>query len=190
MKKVYLSILAITIGLVWIMVVEANLLIQDYVDKQVQAKADMIAAQITHEKIETLGHKYVNYLLSQNIMFQKKDEVIKGNGKPQYMVKSNQYVEKMMVLETTAYWTHDPIDAWGEGIAADGTAAVAYKTCAVDPRVIPLGSEVYIPTIGWLRCNDTGNAIKGHILDIAMPSREHAWDWGRRYVYAKVRIKK
>lgn len=98
-----------------------------------------------------------------------------------------QPVEYELEVAATAYWTHDPVDASGHGIAFDGTPAIAYKTCAVDPKVIPLQSMVYVPTIGWLRANDTGNAIKGAIIDIAMPSREAAWAWGRRKVLIKVR---
>lgn len=98
-----------------------------------------------------------------------------------------QPIEYELEVQATAYWTHDPIDASGHGIAFDGTPAVAYKTCAVDPKVIPLQSMVYVPQFGWLRANDTGNAIKGAIIDIAMPSREAAWNWGRRKVLVKVR---
>jgi 3D (Asp-Asp-Asp) domain-containing protein len=98
-----------------------------------------------------------------------------------------QPLEYEMEVEATAYWTHDPVDASGHGIAFDGTPAVAYKTIAVDPKVIPLQSMVYVPSFGWLRANDTGNAIKGNIIDIAMPSREDAFKWGRRKVLVKVR---
>lgn len=96
-------------------------------------------------------------------------------------------VEYELWVEATAYWTHDPVDASGHGIAYDGTPAIAYKTIAVDPKVIPLNSQVYIQGFGWLRANDTGNAIKGAIIDIAMPSREAAWEWGRRKILVKVR---
>ena len=98
-----------------------------------------------------------------------------------------QPLEYEMEVEATAYWTHDPVDASGHGIAFDGTPAVAYKTIAVDPKVIPLQSMVYVPGFGWLRANDTGNAIKGPIIDIAMPSREAAFKWGRRKILVKVR---
>lgn len=98
-----------------------------------------------------------------------------------------QPLEYEMEVVATAYWTHDPVDASGHGIAFDGTPAVAYKTIAVDPKVIPLQSMVYVPSYGWLRANDTGNAIKGNIIDIAMDSREAAFKWGRRKVLVKVR---
>ena len=90
--------------------------------------------------------------------------------------------KKKMTVQATAYWTHDPVDASGTGIAYDGTPAVPYKTIAVDPKVIPLQSQVYIPGIGQVRANDTGSAIKGKIIDIAMDSRNAAWNWGRRNI--------
>ena len=90
--------------------------------------------------------------------------------------------KKKMTVQATAYWTHDPVDASGTGLAYDGTPAVPYKTIAVDPKVIPLQSQVYIPGIGQVRANDTGSAIKGKIIDIAMDSRKAAWNWGRRNI--------
>ena len=90
--------------------------------------------------------------------------------------------KKKMTVQATAYWTHDPVDASGTGLAYDGTPAVPYKTIAVDPKVIPLQSQVYIPGIGQVRANDTGSAIKGKIIDIAMDSRKAAWNWGRRTI--------
>lgn len=90
--------------------------------------------------------------------------------------------KKKLTVQATAYWTHDPVDASGTGIAYDGTPAVPYKTIAVDPKVIPLQSQVYIPGIGQVRANDTGSAIKGKIIDIAMDSKSAAWNWGRRTI--------
>lgn len=41
---------------------------------------------------------------------------------------------------------------------------------AVDPRVIPLGRRIWIQGVGVRTAADTGGAIKGHRLDIWMPS--------------------
>jgi 3D (Asp-Asp-Asp) domain-containing protein len=47
-----------------------------------------------------------------------------------------------------------------------------YESIAVDPRVIPLGSRVYIPAYrndgygGWFVAQDTGGAIIGHRIDV------------------------
>lgn len=109
-----------------------------------------------------------------------------AKAEPKYKLVEVELEQEMMV-QATAYWTHDPVDASGHGIAFDGTPAVAYKTIAVDPKVIPLQSQVYVPGYGWMRANDTGNAIKGAIIDIAMDSREAAWKWGRRNILVKIR---
>lgn len=53
---------------------------------------------------------------------------------------------------------------------------------AVDPRVIPLGSRVYIEGYGSAIAADVGGAIKGNIIDVCFPTRGEALRWGRRYV--------
>ncbi len=55
-------------------------------------------------------------------------------------------------------------------------------TVAVDPRVIPLGSKLYIPGYGYGVAEDTGGAVKGNIIDLFFETREEAIKWGRRNV--------
>jgi hypothetical protein len=51
-----------------------------------------------------------------------------------------------------------------------------YRSVAVDPRLVPLGSRVYIPAYrntaggGWFRAEDTGGAIIGRHLDVYRPA--------------------
>lgn len=56
------------------------------------------------------------------------------------------------------------------------------KVIAVDPKVIPLGSRVYVEGYGEALAGDTGGAIKGDIIDVFIPKREEALKWGRRTV--------
>lgn len=91
-----------------------------------------------------------------------------------------------LFVESTAYWYLDPVDASGTGLAFDGKPAIPFYTIAVDPKVIPLGSRVYVPNIGWCLAHDTGSAIKGNIVDIAMDSKQSAIKWGRRKFYVVV----
>lgn len=53
---------------------------------------------------------------------------------------------------------------------------------AVDPRVIPLGSLVYVEGYGQAIAADTGRLIKGNKIDLWMPDREQCLEFGRRTV--------
>ncbi len=55
-------------------------------------------------------------------------------------------------------------------------------TVAVDPRVIPLGSRLYIDGYGPGRAMDVGRSIKGNRVDVFFPTRQEAVQWGRRTV--------
>ena len=61
-------------------------------------------------------------------------------------------------------------------------APAAVGIIAVDPRVIPLGTKLYIPGYGEGLAADRGRDIKGNIIDVWMPSLAEARAWGTRYV--------
>jgi len=52
----------------------------------------------------------------------------------------------------------------------------------VDPRVIPLGTLLYVEGYGYAEAQDTGGLIKGNIIDVFMDTEEKARQWGRRQV--------
>jgi hypothetical protein len=60
-----------------------------------------------------------------------------------------------------------------------------YQSIAVDPRLIPLGSRVFIPgyrhdgTGGWFVAQDTGGAITGRRIDVYRPPPVSSSDPGR-----------
>ena len=57
---------------------------------------------------------------------------------------------------------------------------------AVDPRVIPLGSRVYVPRHGVLVADDTGRAIKGRRIDIRLTSRGGCSRWGVKRLRVRI----
>ena len=89
-------------------------------------------------------------------------------------------------FEATAY-THvavpgvPDINGTGDGLTASGTQ-VREGVVAVDPAVIPLGSQVWVEGFGWLIAEDTGGAIRGNRIDIFHESRALAMRFGRQYV--------
>lgn len=62
---------------------------------------------------------------------------------------------------------------------ASGAEAEAGVTVAVDPDVIPLGTEVYIVGMGWYTAQDTGN-FAGNVIDIYFDDHEAACEFGRQ----------
>lgn len=56
------------------------------------------------------------------------------------------------------------------------------KLIAVDPSVIPLGKKVWVEGYGVAVAGDTGGAIKGHKIDVLMPTSQDALLWGRKTV--------
>ncbi|WP_238473803.1 3D domain-containing protein [Paenisporosarcina cavernae] len=60
------------------------------------------------------------------------------------------------------------------------------KVIAVDPRVIKLGTKVYVEGYGYAIAGDTGSAIKGNKIDVFFDTRSEALNWGRRTVKIKI----
>jgi len=76
---------------------------------------------------------------------------------------------------------YTPYDAGCTGVTATGMKA-GRGVVAVDPKVIPLGSKVYVPGYGVAIAADTGGAIKGGRLDVCVDSVSEAYSWGVRNV--------
>jgi resuscitation-promoting factor RpfB len=61
-------------------------------------------------------------------------------------------------------------------------ARAGHGIVAVDPRVIPLGTRLYIPGYGPAIAGDTGGAIHGNRIDLGFDSYADAMRFGRRVV--------
>ena len=57
---------------------------------------------------------------------------------------------------------------------------------AVDPRLIPLGTKLFVPGYGRAVAADVGVGIKGRIIDVWMPNHAAARKWGRKTVVITV----
>jgi 3D (Asp-Asp-Asp) domain-containing protein len=71
------------------------------------------------------------------------------------------------------------------GYTAIGPRA-GHGIVAVDPRVIPLGTRLFIPGYGSAVAGDTGGAIRGNRIDLGFNSNSDATRFGRRTVVVYV----
>jgi 3D (Asp-Asp-Asp) domain-containing protein/LysM repeat protein len=93
---------------------------------------------------------------------------------------------KELTMEATAYTANCE---GCSGITATGINLIEnpdQKVISVDPSVIPLGSRVYVEGYGEAIAGDTGGAIKGNKIDIFIPSKEEAIQWGRKSVKVQI----
>lgn len=89
---------------------------------------------------------------------------------------------RIITMNATAY-TADPAENGGN---RSGRTAIGLKighgVVAVDPRVIPLGTRLFIEGYGHAVAADTGGAIKGHKIDLGCDTKRQMRKIGRRRV--------
>jgi len=89
---------------------------------------------------------------------------------------------RVLTMEATAY---EPgprsCGIYANGYTATGRRAT-YGVCAVDPRVIPLGTRLFVEGYGVAIAADVGGAIKGLKIDVCFDTVAEALRWGRRRV--------
>lgn len=89
---------------------------------------------------------------------------------------------KVDTFKTTAYSHLDP---GCDMITATGTT-VRHGTVAIDPKVVPYGTRMFIMcadgsyVYGTATAEDCGGAIKGKEIDLYMPTREICFEYGVR----------
>lgn len=127
------------------------------------------------------GEERGSIVIGSKILSESRSKIVEvGTKKPENMIHGKKY-KKKIVMRGTAY---DP--SAGKWTASGTRARVG--AVAVDPRVIPLGTKLYIesadgfPTYGFAVAEDTGGAIKGNRIDVFYNSRSQALRFGRRNV--------
>lgn len=99
---------------------------------------------------------------------------------------ATQTAYKTITIKATAY----SADCKGcSGITSTGLNLKknpSLKVISVDPKIIPLGTKVYVDGYGYAIAADKGSAIKGKKIDVFMPSKKHALNWGVKTVNVRI----
>lgn len=119
------------------------------------------------------------------------EESVAPETTPEHELPNNE-LRSLGVFELTAYCPcykccgeyaiNRPVDENGEVVVITASGARAYVgvTIAVDPRVIPYGTQVVINDHTYT-AQDTGGVIKGNKIDIYFEDHQEAWDFGVQY---------
>lgn len=91
-----------------------------------------------------------------------------------------------ITVTATAYCPCKKCCGKADGITATGTPATAGRTIAVDPSIIPYGTEVIINGNTYI-AEDCGGAVKGNAIDIFFNTHEEALQYGRQTIVAGVK---
>jgi uncharacterized protein YabE (DUF348 family) len=134
------------------------------------------------------GQEVSRVLLNEQTLKDKQDQVVAVGDKaePVQIASRGSESGKEIYVTSTAYTAScsgcSGTTATGINLHANPNA----KVVAVDPSVIPLGTKVYVEGYGYAVAADTGGAIKGNKIDVFFPSKQSAYQWGRRTVKIKV----
>lgn len=123
--------------------------------------------------------------MKKNLELSEKLELIGGNlDEVNETIAQLKGVEYELVylgdFKITHYCTEhrEHICGTGTGITASGTQVTAGRTVAVDPKIIPYGTKLYIEGYGWRIAEDCGGAVKNTQIDVAVDTHSDALAMG------------
>lgn len=134
--------------------------------------------EITYKVIKKDGKEVSREVVQSKVIKEPVNEIIVQGTRRVFASRDGEMEYKDLIYcESTAYA--------GDTITATGTVPSynpgGISTIAVDPRVIPLGSLVYVENYGKAIAADTGGLIKGKIIDVFLNSESECRTWGRKY---------
>lgn len=84
--------------------------------------------------------------------------------------------KQRMNMVATAYYPGDPL-AWGDGTVTFLGQKMQRGIIAVDPKVIPLRTRLFVSGYGYGYAGDTGNLIKGDRVDLGVNNAQEELSW-------------
>ncbi len=124
-------------------------------------------------------------VIEEKVLKEPVDKVVKVGTKalpPLQVSRGNGEVVRTLKVIATAYSPEDP----GVGNRTSLGLPLRKGVIAVDPRIIPYRTKLYVPGYGFGEALDTGGAIKGNRIDVAFMTRKEALKFGRKTLTIKI----
>jgi uncharacterized protein YabE (DUF348 family) len=140
-----------------------------------------------YEVVLENGKEVSRKLINKNYIKDKKDQIVAvGTKVSKVQVSRGAETGEEYYVTSTAYTANcngcSGFTATGINLHQNPNI----KVIAVDPRVIPLGTKVYVEGYGYAVAADTGSAVKGYKIDVFFPTKSEAYRWGRRTIKIKI----
>ncbi|WP_019878660.1 3D domain-containing protein [Succinispira mobilis] len=152
----------------------------EFGEKRVITPGVLGKKQVLYKETLTADGSVKREKLSEEVLAQPQEQIVAVGKKNMIETSRGSFRYRAVYdMQATAYTPY--LDGSGSGITATGIPA-RRGVVAVDPQVIPLGSQVYIPGYGHAIAADTGGAIRGHKIDLCIDTYQEAISFGRRQV--------
>ncbi len=103
------------------------------------------------------------------------------------------YITEVKEIEKEIEWFYFVATGYSANDPQQGTSSITATgkeikkgMIAVDPKIIPLGTQVEIKDTGVFVAEDTGGKIKGNRIDIYFETKEEARNFGRQVIWVRV----
>ncbi|MGE4284536.1 MAG: 3D domain-containing protein [Clostridia bacterium] len=147
-----------------------------------KAGEKQISMNVVYENDKEISRK----VIEEKVIKSPVDEIITQGTYPVKPVSESGEAlaySRKFTAKATAYWA---IRGVGKTYTASGRKAVynpdGYSTIAVDPKVIPYGTKLFVEGYGFAIAADTGTSIKGDTVDVYFNTYKEACNWGLKYV--------
>jgi len=141
-----------------------------------QAAADILRQQVEKSITDRIA-PYGNELAVITALFKNQSLAPQGVRDNNSLTGAPANYKRVLDMTATAY-APGPLDngKWNNLTYMGGT--VKHGVAAVDPRVIPMGTKLWVEGYGEAIAEDQGSAIKGNRIDLAFNDRNQALDYG------------
>ncbi|PIU91881.1 MAG: hypothetical protein COS65_20660 [Armatimonadetes bacterium CG06_land_8_20_14_3_00_66_21] len=126
------------------------------------------------------GKETLRKLVRENPVEPPQNEVVLIGALQTSVSRAMPRPRKVIVMEATGYSPGpQSCGKYANGRTATGLRA-QYGVVAVDPRIIPFGTRLFVEGYGYAIAADTGSAIKGKKIDLCHATHQTALAVGRR----------
>ncbi|MGV8980898.1 3D domain-containing protein [Clostridium sp.] len=144
-----------------------------------------VTLNVTYENGKEVSRK----VISEKVIKSAKDKIIVQGTLPKISFSRGGSVttsKDIITVKATAYSAEEMNNSY----TASGLKTIrnpnGYSTIAVDPRVIPMGTKLYVEGYGYAIAADKGSAIKGKFIDVFFNTNKEALNWGVKYIKIQI----